>query len=585
MDILVGNISSKESFGDCSLESFLNVSSLPRQELLGSFLLDVTLRTLGVSGLEYFSSPTLIISIPISGIESEEKLGQTVVNSISSIFGIESNETTGRTVVDSISSISGIESNETLDQTTFNSIISISGIESEEMLDNGVLMNNIAFEQDLIWRINKKFTYDLDLGWSVGQGVLRWYRVQGCCKFPTKSGSGLSTGSQIAGGCDVIGLETDDAKCVGALGGQQFVQNILATGVADVCNQLKSGSLRWQVCSMKVFSRPASNFIDPDPNCNTLTEIPFSGYPECLEISLDSDSLIKTIMSVKIHDTIFIENGSGVSVTGGSAVITGNTENLSTYEYVSIINPVLTGGEAFISSSWEQDFLISTKLSFSIIKIDALFSNKETISSIVPINDTVATLCGTCTAMPSSLYAFQNFSRSIILSRFLDRNSIDFPFYFPMYYSKVLKSWKSNYQISGVGDLGKENWSFVFSWLCLDQKFEEQSDPYWKFSMFINKHIASKNIDFNTNISITFPPKDLCLSINNLYFDFSFDLNTLTQYVRNDFTTVTDYVIMSDNIGLFKDAEWKSNPWLNLRLSRNTSRPLLQTLELSPIIP
>jgi hypothetical protein len=156
MDILVGNISSKESFGDCSLESFLNISSLPRQELLGSFLLDVALRTLGVSGLEYFPSPILIISIPISGIESEETLGQTAVNSISSISGIESNETLGQTIFNSISSVSGIESEETLGQTTFNSIISISGIESEEILDNGVLMNNIAFEQDLIWRINKK---------------------------------------------------------------------------------------------------------------------------------------------------------------------------------------------------------------------------------------------------------------------------------------------------------------------------------------------------------------------------------------------------------------------------------------------
>jgi hypothetical protein len=148
-----------------------------------------------------------------------------------------------------------------------------------------------------------------------------------------------------------------------------------------------------------------------------------------------------------------------------------------------------------------------------------------------------------------------------------------------------LKSWNGSYQFTGDGDFGKETWNFISMWSCLGEKAGEPSDAYWKYYLSINRKVESRNIDFDTKISIVFPPQELCRLIDNLFVDFSFRLNTITQYVENSFVNVNDYVIITDKINMFKDTDWTQNPWLSIKLSRNASTSLLQTIDLSPIIP
>ena len=156
---------------------------------------------------------------------------------------------------------------------------------------------------------------------------------------------------------------------------------------------------------------------------------------------------------------------------------------------------------------------------------------------------------------------------------FLNKNNATVPDKLTMKYSRKTKMWSSNHQILGEGSYGTEKWNFVFSWNCLNyaetnDDYELNSSPYWKFSLFVNKYYLDLNKDFDTKVHIVFPPDYLCNQIDNLNIDFSFSLNTITKYVRNDFVKVTEDVVINDGIGLFKTDSWKTNPLLDINLTQ-----------------
>ena len=328
---------------------------------------------------------------------------------------------------------------------------------------------------------------------------------------------------------------------------------------------------------MQVYSNPAGPALD---QCNRLIDVPFSSYPECLEISLHADVVVKFEFLDSVTLSLRYSGSGGVEVEG-QVIPTGAT-SLSSYSYTGS-GVLYTGGSGEISSSWKELLEVEAGLDFYIDYIEAVPSIRPDNPALSGATGLVRTTCGACTSIPSILYFYGNLDRSYILSRFVSKNGISFPTYFPMYYNALLKSWIANYQVSGYGDSGAENWNFVFSWSCLNQRAEEYASPYWKYSIFVNR--SGQSIDHDTRISITFPPQELCRLIDNLSIDFSFSLNVFTLYIDNAFIDVTDYIIFSDRIGLFKDANWSSDPWLDMRISRLASTSKFQTIDLSPIIP
>jgi len=139
--------------------------------------------------------------------------------------------------------------------------------------------------------------------------------------------------------------------------------------------------------------------------------------------------------------------------------------------------------------------------------------------------------------------------------------------------------------MSGLGSYGSEKWSFSFGWGCMNKNVEDFSSPYWKLSIFLNRLYQDINLDFDTKINIVFPPEYLCDQINGFNFNLAFSLNTVSEYVKNDYVNITEDVVLNDNIGLFKSDSWKSNPLLDMVLSNNSTLPLLENKDLTPIFP
>lgn len=471
--------------------------------------------------------------------------------------------------------------------------------------DGGVLTGGSAtasfdliFLFEIEYKTKASFEFTKEFTWNTGTTPLRWYRVLGCCKYTTAAGSGnleedpSYPNPVIPGGCDVLSIQTDDQECVGSSGKQQFVQNIAARSVADVCEQLKKTGMRWEICSLKRWSRPveAENYDD----CNILTEIPFSDIPECIEFSLVSDDVVKVGVKSFIIDTIKEATGTGGVVTGGSAITSssgtegGPAEGQSSFEYFPDGLEVIIGGSADTSSSWQTEFVIP-------VGVSAIISNLEINYNVVDANDlsiiggTVATNCGSCTEMPQTIYMHHNFANNNIFSQFLTRNGLTASNPVVLNYSKKLKSWNGNFHLYGEGNdnMGSdESWRFTFEWTCMNEISGEELGAYsWKFSMLAVRKNEASGFDSDTRVLLVFPPDQICTGTQNLGFDFAFNLNTITKFVTNDYNTSPSMVLLNDKINLFKSAYWAKNPELIFRLSRNDVLSDLLIQDISRIRP
>lgn len=468
----------------------------------------------------------------------------------------------------------------------------------------------IYTDQSVYWTNASYIINDLDIFWSVGAGILKWYRVQGVC-VPCSYNNNCESGIEVTG-----------PTCTGGTIGKQFnIQNILATNIEEVCQILQESKLNWQVCSIKVYSRPADpSLSDPQDNCNFLIDVPFEGVPECLSIYTQEKPVIKmkmTAYAIEANFDVVEENITpcemtteynfnidteayldiltdgdciggehGEILTGGSAVVTGDTGNTSIFEYTSgETSTLIIDGETIYESSWQNDLIIPLKINVDVSYLEVILNSQDTNAKMSGYSTNIRTSCGSCNSMPPTLYVFHNFADSPEIKNFLNKNIATLPDNLLMRYSKKTKMWMANYQMLGEGSYGTEGWNFSFNWNCLNKNAEDYNTPFWKFSAHVNRFYQNQNLDFDTKIHIAFPPDYLCDKINNFNFDLSFSLNTISEYVKNDFVSITEDVVLLDNIGLFKSNAWKSSPLLDIRLSNNTKISLLENKDLTPIIP
>jgi hypothetical protein len=461
--------------------------------------------------------------------------------------------------------------------------LQLSGISGGENFGSLILLPEyIYFDQSITWQTNAYVEKDLDIIYDVGQGILKWYRIQGACQ-PCAYNNG----------CESTGLQVFGTSCLGGSTGYQFlIQNVLASNLKEVCQILQESKLNWQVCTIKVYSRPADPALSgPEDVCNTLLDVPFESLPECIPIYVQEKPFVKMRLKSYAIEANFDFESTGEITTGGAALITGSTGPSSSFDYVCGTYPgLLLGSETTYTSSWDSVPLIQMKLEASLSYVEAELNSKDDELVLSGLSSNIRTLCGTCTSMPSSLYAFHNLGDTVEITNFLNRNFVSLPDKFLMKYNKRTKMWTSNYQMIGDGDYGEEKWSFSFNWYCMDFAYienveEDYVSPFWKFSIFVNRFYLDQNLDFDTKIHIVFPPDYLCDQIDNLTVNFPFSLNTTTKYVSNNFVEVTEDVVLADNIKLFSSNSWKSNPQLNITLSQDTNLLVSEKLDLTPTIP
>jgi hypothetical protein len=457
----------------------------------------------------------------------------------------------------------------------------------------------LFFDLEIQWQTRAIVEINKDFQWNTGQQLLRWYRVQGCCEYPTPAGSGDPNvlpslpNPPLPGGCPIIGIQTDDSKCVGATGKQQYVQNIVARGLADVCQQLADSKMNWQICSIKEWSRPADPSLSPPSDqCNTLTEVPHCDIPKCLQFCVDTDAVVHMGMTTFAIDTIFNYTVSGGAYTGGDAdtsILTGPQPTTSSFEYIPDGNIVLTGGDAVTSSSWDNDLLVTMGMYAVVERLEAVFSAGTDGPALELPNRTTGTNCGSCNSMPTVLYFHHNIAKDNILTSYMQRNGLELPNPLPMHYSSRLQSWVANFHMLGTGDDNRgsnESWRFTFEWACLGEiAGGESGSPSWKFSMLVVRKNEASGLDYDSRMMIVFPPDQVCSGIQNLGFDFSFSLNTVTEFVSNDMDIVPTLVLLTDNIGLFKSKFWTQNPKFNIRLSKSNVSTVVQRQDIYPIFP
>lgn len=437
----------------------------------------------------------------------------------------------------------------------------------------------LSFDIEIEWNVRGILEVSTDINWNTGSLPLRWYRVQGVCNFPTAAGDGLAISGEDEwvegepvpqkGGCSVMGIETDDTKCAGALGKQQFIQNILAQGLSDLCRQLNESKLNWEIHSIKRWSRVfGSN--DEDDKCNRLEEIPFKDIPECIEFNIQNG--YSTDIGVQSHLIELISEHIGIAeitISGSAIVYSPNDSGLAVFSYESEGGDLELSGEAITSSSFQTDFINEIGATSYVDRIEAAFGEAKESIPIIPSTLSINTKCGLCNDMPSKLYLFHNIDKDNILLNYMKRNGLELPNPFNMYYSSRLQSWIANHHLSGISDdnLGsKEDWRFSFEWSCLDQFIEEDLSPFWKFSMLIVRKNLVSNLDSDTRLLITFPPEGICTK-NSEEFDFSFNYNTRTNFVRNGLNLVPNLTLLNDNIGVFSSKFWSKNPNILLRMS------------------
>lgn len=494
----------------------------------------------------------------------------------------------------------------------------ITGSGGVTIAGNSTSNQSVVFDLEGEWYVNAYVFFDLEANWGLGEQPLSWYRVQGCCNYPTAAGSGLPTGPQYPGGCDVMGIQTDDANCVGAIGKQQFIQNILARSVIDVCNELTRSKLRWQICSIKKWSRPADpTYISSDDTCNTLTEVPYSSIPECIEFVLQTKATVMIGVTITLYEDFQVASSQSgktrLSYVGGSYldgmqnIVTGPTtvQTLSVFGNAATIiqsggtTPTTNeyffgsnggakcGGVAVVAHLSQSgvskdlaEYLVSIDCKVFIpdnpntgLPFEEIIFGEPTITtaSLLLPTGIVTTACGSCDAMPLNIYMQHNLANAGVLNNFLIRNGLTFSNVLQLSYNSNLSMWVAVQHFNGIADdnANTETWRFTFDLDCTNEVAGESTGAsVIKFGVTVTRKNNYTNVVYDSRIMILLPSIDTCNFIRNFYTDLNISLNTKTNYILNDAQVVPDTVILYDKIGMFATTYWNKNPEILLRFSR-----------------
>lgn len=205
------------------------------------------------------------------------------------------------------------------------------------------------------WNLRSKIERDCDFYWNLGQLNIFWYRIVSKPIAPNN--------------CPIVGN-----NCC-----QQFVMNVSARSISELCQKLKNRNYKFPIQSVEKLSKPAENsqlaILEQsgiDPSCQNLVPVQICSVPACADFCIDYD--LKQTMSMTLFvqiNAFFYHNSEGSAFTSGSSIVkfTKNVPNLS---YVasgllsvssltdSIIDPYqgmggsIIGGNVYLESSrWE----------------------------------------------------------------------------------------------------------------------------------------------------------------------------------------------------------------------------------------
>jgi hypothetical protein len=273
---------------------------------------------------------------------------------------------------------------------------------------------------------------------------------------------------------------------------------------------------------------------------------------------------------------------------GGSLVLSGDADATILTHFYTGSGTLIFGSSAIVTSTYLGTFQADIGANVTVVDEEVTFVNDSPGPLIVPPGGFVITGCGTCTNLPLTLNFKHNIDQASVLKEFLTRNGLSLSTQLPLYYSKILDSWKSNIHYSGlsISTSGNEVWRITFEWSCTNQfGGENLNSDFWKFSMYLERKFSDTGVKEGTRLTVVFPQEDLCQRTGNSGFSFPFTVNTKNHTVQTSLNMLVNVVTITDNIGLFKSNFWFKNPNLNLVISQSPINNTDKKQDISPIFP
>lgn len=246
-------------------------------------------------------------------------------------------------------------------------------------------------------------------------------------------------------------------------------------------------------------------------------------------------------------------------------------------------------GGIVVSGGYTDNFLsiddITWGANVELGTLEASFAEISTESNLTIDDGLVSAGCGTCLNLPLILSLSHNLNTSNNLNNFLIKNNFSLPKNIPIRYNANNNSWSQNYSFIGDGDYNnqEEKWYLNFDWQCTNYiAGSTLDDTFWKLSIFIQKTNLFQNIDFYSRVILAIPANLPCLED---------DINISIKYhVQSKFGTITPsgnfvFELLTDEIGLFKNKYWLSNPYLNLAVNENVDVLNVTKYDIKPIFP
>lgn len=203
------------------------------------------------------------------------------------------------------------------------------------------------------WRVRQTVTGVLNTTWQTGSRPPSWFRVTGKCR--------PNACPPVAG-----------PACIPELAKRNFVVNVLARNVSEVCEKLVAMEFRYPVAAIEQFSTPAfrSDFTaGTDTSCNALSDVtPDITLVKCQELFLDASktevwAAASFFQIAKAYDAVGAIGVRGSSVgnadyafaaAGGFSFSSGTPPvTSSAWSWGSIGGVALTGSARLALSHWE----------------------------------------------------------------------------------------------------------------------------------------------------------------------------------------------------------------------------------------
>lgn len=506
---------------------------------------------------------------------------------------------------------------------------------------------DIQLELTSEWNLASTFDIEQDFLWDVESNVRYWFRIESEClppecdwtdtdwNDPRCFGEGHIQGEPIKYGTKYIQIFP-----------ARSVRNLCEL-ISEPINPFWVPSFRWRIKSITRYNLTMrkSDLLDGEiPDCITLTEEDFCNIPECMEFCLETPNVpnvsigahvggVDTFLSYEgtggfalvggadhRGGTFFFYTGQGGVAFGGSSdaispayayeaeggvALGGGADVISEhYQYeaeggialggssidLSIVSYEAEGGIAFgggstSSTDWGILDTVSIGATTELLSLGGNFVFYDTGPTGLTIEDTeVRVPCG-CDYLSLQLKMRNNWSETGVFSDFLQRNSTTFPDQIDLLYHAASHTWKKAYHYTGLSPdaTTREQWDLLFQWSCTDEiNGEELAGDVWKFAAQIRRKNLSTGQDFQSRLIFAVEKDKVCRA-DNLALAFSVD--TETGMVTTSDGDVLDYVVLYDEVGLFRGPNWSKNPYLDITISEVEAEGPWPRLDITPIFP